>query len=423
MHIFSVIFVFLGMLGMLIKDSTLAGSYNAVISYVVVFSGIICMSIQILRAKIGKFEKLILLASFAVQIFLMYYDRTVDSLVNIDTEYYHQSAVQLANHTMNSARNGGVYAYLVSLIYQVFGVHRIIAQFVNVLLVTQAKLAMFELFKSHGIKKNYGIFVGLWACFSPTFLINTCVTLREALIIYLLTYAFKWFDRWLQKPDLQKLCWIGGLSLVAMSLHAGSAALPAGVIVCVALYDRKHHRMVFRPRTVSIILLAAFGVMVLNEYFGNVFFNKFQSLVDVDTLTTRMSVGRGGSGYNANVNVGNPLLNMILSTPLRMLYFLFSPMPWNWRGLTDILGFAASSMFLVFTFFFAFRALRDRRVHWSAKQLIQALLIIDLAMAVVFGWGTRNAGTAMRHREKFLLINGILFAYSLHVRKARPVLK
>ena len=38
---------------------------------------------------------------------------------------------------------------------------------------------------------------------------------------------------------------------------------------------------------------------------------------------------------------------MIRYGPLRALYFLASPMPWDWRGLTDLFTFMVDSLFYI----------------------------------------------------------------------------
>lgn len=45
------------------------------------------------------------------------------------------------------------------------------------------------------------------------------------------------------------------------------------------------------------------------------------------------------------------------------------------------------------------------------------LFLIPFSVSGIFAWGVSNAGTAMRHREKFLCIVILLIVYSLQLVK------
>ena len=44
--------------------------------------------------------------------------------------------------------------------------------------------------------------------------------------------------------------------------------------------------------------------------------------------------------------------------------------------------------------------------------MIIIFVILSLSSAMVFAWGVSNAGTAVRHREKFITIYMLLYAVS-----------
>ena len=124
--------------------------------------------------------------------------------------------------------------------------------------------------------------------------------------------------------------------------------------------------------------------------------------------------GLGGSSYARYVgNSSNPL-NMIIYTPLRIVFFLFSPFPWQWRGLSDIIAFVFSSLFFLYTAWCNIRFLRSGEK--KNRTLVIALTIVAVCTAFVFAWGVSNTGTACRHRDKMAIIWGFVLALTYHTK-------
>jgi hypothetical protein len=92
-----------------------------------------------------------------------------------------------------------------------------------------------------------------------------------------------------------------------------------------------------------------------------------------------------------------------------MFYFVAAPLPWNWRGLSDIIAFCFSSTIFLYAYIRAYQEIR-----WSEssdhKTMIVICSILALSSALIFAWGVSNAGTAVRHREKFMAVYIILIA-------------
>ena len=142
----------------------------------------------------------------------------------------------------------------------------------------------------------------------------------------------------------------------------------------------------------------SFGDYLL-EKFTNVGISSIGELVEISERT-----GRGGSGYKAGLSISNPILDFIVNTPIRVAYFGLSPMPWNWRGIGDILAFGFSSLYYLIGFYYVYKAYKHKKEKDNKWNLMMACFIIILLGYVVFSWGVSNAGTAMRHRDKFLPI-------------------
>ncbi|MEA2120512.1 hypothetical protein [Halovibrio sp. HP20-50] len=120
------------------------------------------------------------------------------------------------------------------------------------------------------------------------------------------------------------------------------------------------------------------------------------------------SEGRGGSAYPGFIAKGNPYTQPWL-IPMRIVYFTFSPFPWDLRSPRQMLGIVASGMYL----FLAWRLYKGWH-QVRRKEECLALMFMAGALIFVFAIGVTNFGTAIRHRTKFLAICTLLAASSFN---------
>ena len=83
----------------------------------------------------------------------------------------------------------------------------------------------------------------------------------------------------------------------------------------------------------------------------------------------------------------------------RIIYFLYSPFPWDIKRLVHSIGFIDT----IFLFYFTICAFQNRGVIWHNREL-RFLLFILIVFIVIYGIGTNNFGTAIRHKSKFIFI-------------------
>ena len=89
---------------------------------------------------------------------------------------------------------------------------------------------------------------------------------------------------------------------------------------------------------------------------------------------------------------------MIYKLPLRVLYFLFSPFPWDIQKPTHLIGTFDGFLFLIL-FYFVFK---NRKAILNDPFLIIAVIIL-LVYFISFAIGVSNFGAGIRHRSKFVM--------------------
>ena len=143
-------------------------------------------------------------------------------------------------------------------------------------------------------------------------------------------------------------------------------------------------------------------LIVFNVFFGDALYNKFKKSEDksITEIASGVSAGAyGGSAYLVGQQ-NETTLQVVINTPIRMLNFIAAPVPWTWRGPNDIIAFFTSTLIYVAALYYSYKVIRMNNA--KSKNLVIALLICAFIAMIIFAWGVSNAGTAMRHREKFL---------------------
>lgn len=363
----------------------------------------------------NKGEYILLLFAYFIRILLLYWDifgRSIFLLPNsgADSEMFNDFAIQYVQG-FDEGR-GGLYSIIVGLFYKMYGVQRILAQYFNVILSIYTIIIIKRIIEILNLDKKIRYLILLIVCFLPNFIITSSILLRESLIIFLITLSLFYFLKWWHKGNFLSFILAIILPLTGAMFHSGVIAPSLGYALCYIFYNPVKRKYNFNIKTVAVSMGILIIFYVINTFLGDIVFSKFQDVESTTDITGRVtSYTNGGSAYLGGLQV-NGIADLILYSPIRMFYFISSPLPWDWRGFNDIFAFAFSGMFYLFTYIYAFRAIKIK--DNKDRGLIVALLFIALFSALLFSWGVSNAGSALRHREKFLGIYIILLAVSLN---------
>lgn len=331
-----------------------------------------------------------------------------------DTEAYHRGAIWFARNYSKAIED---YSYIVGWIYKLFGVQRITAQYFNVLVsllgIDLLERMMCKLELSERCRK----IVLFLALFLPNYLIMASILLRECLISVLLCLSLYCFIIWWKDRNLLGLALAFVVSLAACWLHAGSISVALGYALILILTKRDETgrmklNLSFRTLVYAVIFFIGFSYLFdvfsdsILRRFGGMAMEHIENYVEehhlYDAGETRSST------FSAGFSGVTGVKGLIINSPIRLIYFLWVPMPWMFRGVGDIIAFFGSSLFYGGTALYAGWILLRKNV--SGKALILGVLMIGLAGALVFGWGIDSAGSALRHREKFYFVFLLLFA-------------
>src|SRR5690606_43456 len=109
-------------------------------------------------------------------------------------------------------------------------------------------------------------------------------------------------------------------------------------------------------------------------------------LEDINTVISNRAVGE--AAYLTGLTT-NSVLDMAWQAPLRMVYLLFSPFPWDIRSPSHILGLLDGLLYLTLVYLVV-----KRRAEIFGNRTLLALCIIVGILTLAFAFGTSNFGTA-----------------------------
>ena len=91
--------------------------------------------------------------------------------------------------------------------------------------------------------------------------------------------------------------------------------------------------------------------------------------------------------------------------PIKGIYFIFSPFPWDVKKSSHLMGMFDGFLHLFLTYLI----FRNRKAIWAdpALRIIFLMLLVYIA---VYGVAIGNFGTGIRHRAKFIIMFILLAA-------------
>ena len=244
--------------------------------------------------------------------------------------------------------------------------------------------------------------------------------LREAIIQMLLAASMYLFVCSWKNGKLLHAVWAVAFSIGAGFFHSSGVIVAGMIVLHVVLFDRTADTYRISRKGLWLIPVFAIAFSGVCLIVGEQLFYKIGSNFSLQTFfDIAESRVDGRSAYDVGLFTGNTVVDFIINTPLRMIYFLLSPMPWDWRGFTDVAAFSVSSGLYICVFVIFFWMLwKVHERNWN-KQMAVILFVITTALIFVFAWGTSNAGTAIRHRDKMFAPCMVIFAVSYEMITTR----
>ena len=149
---------------------------------------------------------------------------------------------------------------------------------------------------------------------------------------------------------------------------------------------------------ILILLFLLISIVYINR---DIVFKKL--LIDGEVNISYGNYKGADSIYLPQLKINN-IREAIIYSPIRGLYFLISPTPFYWRGIVDVLSFMLDSSIYIIFIMESIRVLKNREIVLNNKVIVLGLLLSIFVFTIIFGLGVNNSGTAIRHRNKILIL-------------------
>ena len=365
----------------------------------------------------------IILLGFLLRVFILIVDRTriYPGLLHAsgDAEGFHKYAIKNSLSAMHYQYTN--YTDFLTPIYYVFQGDnpRLVGQFVNILFGMGVIFLIGRCLRMLDVPYRVRKIVILLAALTPNVAILSGLLIREAWIHYFVALSVYFFLRWfLQKGGSVNILLTFFAVFAAMAMHAGVIGLAIGYSLAFILYKPALGKVKVTVMSLVPLFFIALCVLffILNlDTLGQKFSGVLEQDDYVEENLTHIGYEGGGSDYLQWIDVSSLSLSMAF-LPLRMFYFLFSPIPIDWRGIGDMIAFAMDGLMYMWLFWHIFKSSHlSPAFHFLRKFLATGILVV----VIIFAIGTRNSGTAMRHRAKILPVVLVTYAVTQHLRQER----
>lgn len=241
----------------------------------------------------------------------------------------------------------------------------------------------------------------------PTMVQYSAITMREAWIVLLfvlgLIGALRWARHGGSTPLFGALVAFLGATFFHGAMFVAALAL-LGLVSAKAARRLLHGLPRGRVNAFAFLGIIGGSVLIGGYVASGLSLPKLGTAaeaVDVERLTERFarraSMEDAGARYGSWQVPSEPY-ELLWIAPAKSIYFLFSPFPWDLRAPKHIIALVDALLYIVLALF----AWRIRKRIWNEPGT-RTVFLLFLTMVFVFGVGTGNFGTALRHRAKFAI--------------------
>ena len=381
--------------------------YNLVDFFSILLLIIITLFIALRWPAVSK----ILLIALAVRLIFLFVNNHIFYLPDgdMDAKNFEQLAWKHSQdgfyNNFNNYSGPGAYFYsfILAIPYSLFGRSILLVQSLSILVgigsVFLGWLVAKKLWdNSTAIKVAWSI-----ALF-PSIVSYSVLTMREVYISFFLLLAMYGIINWVRSNNYKSIFLIF-IGFMGATFFHGASIIGLFVFLFIVALDsfKKAFKSLLTLRiNLQILIFIIFSSTILGLYFTNKISLPYIQTFSISSNpsflkeTINLKV-KGDAAYPEWTKIDSNI-ELFYKIPIRSVYFLFSPFPWDVKKKSHVVGVLDSFLYMILVYLI----FRNRKAIWKDPAL-RIILIILLAYIIVYGVGVGNFGSGIRHRSKFAI--------------------
>ena len=306
--------------------------------------------------------------------------------------------------------NAKFVSWLIAIPYSLFGRSILMAQSMSLFFGIGCVFLGWELAKIIWDKQTANK-VGWVIALFPSLILYSVLVMRETYIVFFLIVALYGVVTWIKDNNYKSLV-LAILGFLGATFFHGALMIGAltflvivGTISFIKLYKSLRNNHINIKIFMFFLTFIIISSLYISGKISVPYLGTFKDTTNISYLLKRTGGATRGEASFPNWTKAESFNELLYKGPIRSLYFVFSPFPWDVKKPAHLIGMLDSFLYMYLTFLI----FQNRKIIWKDPAL-RAVLIILLSYVVVFGVGVGNFGTGIRHRSKFAIIFILLAA-------------
>lgn len=299
--------------------------------------------------------------------------------------------------------NSFFYSWINGLLYSLFGRSLLMIQSINMLFnifsIFLAWLLVKKIWNDDAATKAGWVF----ALF-PSLILYSILPLRESFNIFFLVVATFGMSSWVKKKDLKSMV-IAISGFVGAALFHGVLILGAMIfLLVVGIVSFKNFLWLIYNKRLNIkhlfvvIIASTYLMLFLFNFIKIPYLGTFEQASSMSWISSNVKFRISGDAAYSSWATLNSGADLLYKSFLRVIYFLFSPFPWDIKKTFHLIGLIDGILYM----FIIFILIKNLDSILKNPPL-RIILLILMCYFFIFGIGVSNFGAGIRHRSKFVI--------------------
>ena len=259
--------------------------------------------------------------------------------------------------------------------------------------------------------KKTSIKVGWILALYPTLILYSSLILREAYVWFFLLVAIYGIIYWSKYGGFKTIIIIFIGFSGATFFHGGmfiGGFIFLSIIMITSLSETLKKLNNFKI-SINSLLILALSLIAINFVISTSYsipkIGSLKIIFDSEIALREISQRNINRAAFPEWTIPKNTLELIYKAPIRVIYFILSPFPWDVKKTAHLFGLFDGMFHIMLLILF----IKNFKSIWSDRTL-RIILIILASYLIVYGLASGNFGTGLRHRTKFLIVSILMVA-------------